>query len=243
LKAAPAFIKSGCLDIDHVSEIGNRLNPPISNPSSYIVGVPREVKDIGDYRTSVLCELHKARSDGVITKADELWQSLTADPPVVWRASVFGYPTMNGWIDVRVAKAGTETYGASRYVIQEMLWKSLAFTRSPQNDSIIHPARIVTAKALLEFIAKSYSSPVTPSISTPTSETLANYMFPARSRDELMGQYLTHIRGGKCPHAGGAEGNSVHSFREHFANCCQEDPWSADLKSLALMHLLKRQTN
>ncbi len=242
LKAADAFTRGGHCDLDHISEVGERFNPPILNKSAYIVGVPREVKDIGGNRTSVVCELHKARTDGVVTKADELWQSLTADPPVVWRASIFGYPTMDGWMDVSKAKPGTETYGATRYLITEMLWKSLAFTRNPQNDSIIHPARIITEKALIKAMtAKSFSLPVNPNNPTPTTEALANFMQSPRSREELQGaHYLAHIKAGKCPHAGGMQGNSVHSFREHFAGCCMEDPWTADLHALALMHLLKR---
>src|SRR5690242_6874067 len=58
LGGASAFVATGHLDIDHYSEIGERLG--IANPTDYIVGVPVEVKDLGKGRTGVLGELHKA---------------------------------------------------------------------------------------------------------------------------------------------------------------------------------------
>lgn len=246
LSAAPGFVKSGVLDYQHLSEIGSRMDPPIPNPLAYIVGNPREVKDIGGGCTSVIGELHKARSDGKITKADEIWETLKADPPMPWRASIFGYPTMNGYLDVRAMKSGDtrETFGATRYLVTEIVWKSLAFTMNPICDGIENTARIITEKALIKsMLGKSYSLPVASSnSSTPTSEALAGFMFPPRSREELMGQYYAHIKKGQCPFAGGEMGNSVFSFREHFANCCCEDPWTADLHGIALLHLLKRES-
>lgn len=247
INAAPGFIKSGVLDYQHLSEIGSRLDPPIPNPLAYIIGNPREVKDIGGGCTSVVAELHKARDDGKITKADEIWETLKADPPMPWRASIFGYPTMDGYLDVRTMKSGDQrdTFGAKRFLITNMLWKSLAFTMNPVCDGIENTARIVSEKALIKsMVGKSYSIPVNPSVSTPTTEMLANHMESPRSREELFGaHFLAHIKANRCPHAGGDQGNSVHSFREHFANCCCEDPWTADVHALALMHLLKRQSN
>lgn len=241
LQAAPGFLAKGTIDQDHLSEIGSRLNPPIPNPLSYIVGRPLEVKDIGGGRTSVVSELHKSRA-GSTSVADQIWESLQADPPVPWRASIFGYPTMDGFIDCSILKAGSgvETYGATRYLITALSWKSLALTLSPVCDGIENAARIVTAKAFIKSMtAKSMS--LAPSTS-PAEEMFANYMFPPRSRDELLGQYYTHICKGNCNQAGGANGNSVFSFRQHFTACCGMDVFQADIASLALMHLLKRES-
>jgi hypothetical protein len=58
LDSAASFVATGHLDIDHYSEIGERLG--MANPTDYIVGVPTEMKDLGKGRTGVLGELHKA---------------------------------------------------------------------------------------------------------------------------------------------------------------------------------------
>jgi hypothetical protein len=42
LDDAASFVSTGHLDIDHYSEIGERLG--IANPTDYIIGVPVEVK-------------------------------------------------------------------------------------------------------------------------------------------------------------------------------------------------------
>lgn len=230
LGSAEHFLKKGVIDIDHLAFLGNRLG--IRNPSEYIVGKPLEVRDMGGGNTAVKLELNKS------ARADEVWKSLQTDPPMPWRSSIYGFPNPKGFVDV-AEQPGEETYGATRYLVKSMQWEALALTMNPVCAGIETTAHIVKA-----MIGKSYSLPVTPSISTPATETLANYMPPPRTREELLGaHFLAHIRAGKCPHAGGDQGNSVHSFREHFNGCSQMDPFQSDLSALALMHLLKRQTN
>lgn len=233
LESAESFVKTGHLDIDHLSEIGDRLG--IARPSDYIVGIPVEVKDLGGGRTGVVGELHKAGR----AKADELWESLKADPPVRWQASIYGFPKAGQVVDCRVTKGGPED---TRFIVNGLDWRSLAFTRNPINTAIKGAARIVTAKSMLaimksrgatslEDIGKAY-----PEKTVPT-----DYILPPRNREEMMGHYHYHIAGGRCPYAGGSMGNSVANFRDHFRNCCGEPDWDADIKALALMHLLKHR--
>lgn len=77
LDDAASFVSTGHLDIDHHSEIGERLG--IANPTDYIVGVPTEVKDLGNAAPASWTSCKSG-------PADELWSSLTAQPPVRWRA-------------------------------------------------------------------------------------------------------------------------------------------------------------
>ena len=239
LNSADSFVKSGHLDIDHLSEIGERLG--IQRPTDYIVGVPTEVKDLGGGRTGVIGELHKKGR----AKADELWESLKADPPVRWQASIYGFPVPGQVIDARVSKA-QDTMGATRFLVKGIDWRSLAFTRNPINTSIKGAAHIVTAKSMLAImksrmavgdIAKGPESNIV-EMNAPAAP---DYLLSPRNREEMMGHYHYHIERGRCQHAGGVMGRSVHNFKEHFQHCCGDAPWEADIKSLALMHLLKRE--
>ena len=236
LGSADSFVKSGHLDIDHLSEIGERLG--ISRPSDYIVGVPTEVVDIGGGRTGVKGELHKAGRP----KADELWDSLKADPPVRWQASIYGFPVPGQVVDARVAKS-QDLMGATRFLVKALDWRSLAFTRNPVNTAIKGSARIVTAKAMLAIMKSKMPHLLDPiaKVAEEVSVVPVDYILPPRNREEMMGHYYYHIQKGRCPFAGGAMGNSVFNFQSHFAGCCGEAAWDADIKALALMHLLKRE--
>ena len=237
LDGAVEFLNKGHLDIDHLSEIGSRIG--IRNTAEWIVGVPLEVRDMGKGRTVVRGELHK-EVPGKVSKADELWESLMRDPPVRWRASIFGYPKgPNGFVDASIEKCA-EAPDALRYVVKSLDWRSLAFTRNPINDSITGSARIVTAKShIAEMILKgggAYGDLVAP----PLSMTGGSF-FPPRNRFELTAHHDSHIAKGKCPHAGDntALGRSVASFRQHFMKCCGMDHGASDIHALALMQALK----
>lgn len=236
LGSADSFVKSGHLDIDHLSEIGERIG--IARPSDYIVGVPTEVIDLGGGRTGVKGELHKSGRP----KADELWDSLKADPPIRWQASIYGFPVPGQVVDARVAKS-QDLMGATRFLVKSLDWRSLAFTRNPINTAIKGSARIVTAKAMVAFM-KSKMPHLADAVSKVAEEVQVmpvDYILPPRNREEMMGHFHYHIQKGRCPFAGGTMGNSVFNFRSHFTNCCGEAPWDADIKALALMHLLKRE--
>ena len=45
LGSADAFLRKGHIDIDHISEIGSRYG--IRNTGDFVIGKPREVKDLG----------------------------------------------------------------------------------------------------------------------------------------------------------------------------------------------------
>jgi hypothetical protein len=236
LDSADRFVKTGHLDIDHISEIGDRLGIP--NPTDFIVGVPTEVKDLGDGRTGVVGELHKKGR----AKADELWDSLKAEPPVRWQASIYGFPVPGAVVDARVAKA-EDLMGATRFLVKSLEWRSLAFTRNPVNTAIKGAARVVTAKSFLAFMKSKVPAllgDLSKADEIPVGAPI-DYILPPRNREELMGHYYYHIQKGRCPFAGGPMGNSVYNFRTHFSGCCCEPEWEADIKALALMHLLKRE--
>jgi hypothetical protein len=239
LGAADGFVKGGHLDIDHMSEIGERLG--IQRPADYIVGVPTGVKDLGDGRTGVTGELHKSGR----YKADELWESLRAEPPVRWQASIYGFPLPGKMVDARVTKSGN-LKGATRFYVDGLDWRSLAFTRNPINTSITGAASIVTAKAFAAVMKSRM-----PSLMADTSKSdyfpqampaeASSYILSPRNRLELLGHYNYHIQNGRCPVSSGSKSSSVGSFAEHFMMCCCDSPDEADIKALALMHLLKRE--
>jgi hypothetical protein len=230
LDDAASFVSTGHLDIDHYSEIGERLG--ITNPTDYIVGVPTEVKDLGKGRTGVLGELHKAGR----RKADELWSSLTAQPPVRWRASIYGFPKAGMVEDCRVSKGGGDT----RFIVKGIHWRSLAFTRNPVNDSISGAAHIVTAKSMIAImksrIAGAKSLPPDAPMPMPV-----DYILEPRNREELMGHWHYSMKTGRSPYANPEMGYSVANFQDHFMFMCGCSPERSDILANALMNLLKRE--
>ena len=139
------FLENGDLDIDHLSKIGHRYG--IENPDRFVIGVPIRAYDGGDGKTVVEGRIYKSKVFDVKNNLyDWFWNSLTTDPPMKWRASIFGQP-----IGVKEAFGG-----ADRFLISEMRWTSLAFTRHPVNDSIEGYATIVKAEDYAMRIAKSY---------------------------------------------------------------------------------------
>lgn len=212
LSAAPEFIASGALDIDHLSEFGERLG--IKNPTSYIVGRPIEVKDIGGKRTSVVGEIARNR-DSVSRpqqyKHDEFWESLQSIPPVAWRASVYGFPTHDGLVK---CEDGTCAHGARRYLIKGFRWKSLAFTRRPQNDSLVSPARIVTAKSYLGEMAKLHP----------------------REVSSMMDAW--NLR--ECPECQAHLFPSTPAYRNHFSQCLGLPEGNAEILANAVMNFARR---
>lgn len=243
LGSAEAFLRSGHLDIDHKSEIGYRMG--IANPTSYIVGRPVEVKDVGGGRTSVVGEVMRATDgsfDPTTRKYDELWASLQTQPPVAWRASIYGFPIEGQLIDARITKCA-EAPDARRYVVKAIEWKSLAFTLSPINDAIKGVARIVSAKAFAARMMQGSEAQKSgnPGEGLPIPPAQSEWLLPPRNREELLGHYTWHIQNGRCPYAGPEAplGRSVAAFREHFSFCCCCDPGEADFRALAMMQLLK----
>jgi hypothetical protein len=236
LDSAAAFVSTGHLDIDHYSEIGERLGLP--NPSDYIVGVPLEVKDLGKGRTGVLGELHKAGRP----KTDELWSGLMASPPVRWRASIYGFPKAGMVEDCRVTKS-SESGEAKRFIVKGIHWRSLAFTRNPVNDAITGSAHVVTAKSMVAIMkarmpgAKSMSPPQIEGYPAPVPD----YILAPRNREELMGHFYYSMKSGRSPFANPDQGYSVLNFQNHFMGMCGCSFEQADILANALMNLLKRE--
>jgi len=210
LNSADNFIAHGALDIDHKSELGDRMG--IKDPNSYIIGRPIEVKDIGGGRTSVVGEIQRA-ADGIFDpkahRYDDFWDSLQRNPPVVWRASVYGFPTADGLVE-----GPNEATGAKRYTIYGMVWKSLAFTRRPVNDAITHPAKIVTAKSYIDEISK---------------------VFPIEINNMMMAW-----RHRVCPACKCHEYPTTLAYRDHFEKCLGLPGGQAEILAHANMNFGRR---
>lgn len=158
LDSADYFLKNGHIDIDHISEIGSRYG--IRDPESYIIGRPTEVRDLGGKRTGIVGEIRRSASgvhNPVANRYDALWDAISSDPPVLYRASIYGFPSPDGFVDCRGGEACSS--GATRFHIKSIRWKSLALTTRPINDSIRGHVRIVSAKALISELIKAGTLP------------------------------------------------------------------------------------
>jgi len=233
--SAGSFVKTGHIDIDHISELGDRLGVP--NPMSYIIGRPLEVKDLGGGRTGVIIEIYRSHDGSVDAKKnryDAFWESLHTDPPTLWRSSIYGFP-LDGQTEDHRSKGGR-----TRFIVKGIDWRSLAMTRNPVNTAIEGFAKIVTAKAAVEALIKGglYGTANCggPGI-TPMAESIQPVMLSVpRNMDELIGQHRRHMVKG-CSHTAGAD--TRVGFQKHFLSCCGAHPEIADVLSHALMyHLL-----
>lgn len=249
LDSAEGFIKYGHIDIDHISELGSRVG--ISNPSSYIIGRPIEVKDLGGKRTGIVGEIMRSR-DGSINpeqnKYDEVWKSLQSDPPVIWRASVYGFPDPAGVIDCSDTICQS---GATRYHITKMEWKSLALTRNPVNNAIKGCVTIVSAKAHVAWLRKGIMIPFSlgedPKLQPPLMEDYGQNPQPSYrltapiSTSQLWDQFNTHMLN-DCPHCM-PNINATLPFTDHFRECCGATPEMAEMLASALMWMITRQNH
>lgn len=231
LDSAASFVSTGHLDKDHISEIGERMG--IQNPANYIVGVPLEVKDLGKGRTGVLGEMHKAGRP----VADEIWSGLTANPPVRWRASIYGFPKAGMVEDCRITKGDS----AKRFIVKGIHWRSLAFTLNPVNDAITGVAHVVTAKSMVALMKSRMPGVVKADGSIPLPCASPDYILAPRNREELMGHFYYSMKMGRSPYANPDMGYSVANFQDHFMFMCGCLPEQADILANALMNLLKRE--
>jgi hypothetical protein len=209
LDSAASFIATGHLDLDHKSEFGARLGIP--DPSSYIVGRPLEVTPGPEGRTFVKGEISRSldgTNDPVRHRYDEFWASLQRDPPVMWFASIYGWPT-----DLEDCTAGQCSQGATRYVIKGIDWRSLAFTQAPKNTTLKSHTQIVMAKAYLSEMAKDLPLPP----SARLVETLSEAAQP-------------------CPNCGVHNAPSVLGYRKHFSTCKGCSEGMSDILAHAVMH-------
>lgn len=214
LDSAASFIASGHLDIDHLSELGHRLNPPIPDPASYIIGRPIDVKSASGGRTFVDGEISRSL-DGIDdprkSRADDFWLSLRRNPPAVWFASIYGFP-----VDLDdCTKGGCLPGGPTRFLIKAIDWRSLAFTRTPKNTALKTAASIVTAKSFLADMAKALEGP-------PVSSILA----VPQTMDDV-------YAAADCP---GCRPQDLLGYRRHFSKCKGMPVGAADILAHAMMH-------
>lgn len=221
LGSADSFIARGHFDLDHLSELGARMGIP--DPSSFIIGRPLEVKSAAGGRTFVKGEISRSM-DGEFNPSanryDEFWASLRRDPPVQWYSSIYGFPT-----DLDDCTGKSCPGGATRYLIKSIDWRSLAFTRTPKNTGLTSPTRIVTAKAYMGEIAKSYlGEALAAGMDTPPIGT----MFPNTMNDVWSRR--------NCPGCGVSQFPTLHGYRQHFAKCLGYPAGNADIYAHAAMH-------
>ena len=218
LNSAAGFVETGHLDIDHISELGPRMQPPILDTASYIVGRPLSVSAKGG-STFVEGEISRSldgASDPSRNRADELWETLCREPPVAWYASIYGFP-----LDLDdCTKGQCSVSGATRFVIKAIDWRSLAFTRRPKNTALKSAARIVTAKSWLADLVKS-AIPEGP----PNSAILA---VPQTMDDVYAAADCLGCRVQDSP--------SLLGYRQHFAACRGFPPGMAGVMAHAVMH-------
>lgn len=235
LDSADSFIRSGNLDLDHISEIGHRIGIP--NPTSYIVGRPMEVTDLGNQRTGVVGEIMRGTQlNPDANRFDAFWKSLESDPPVCWSASIYGFPT-----DIEDCTTKSCPAGATRYVIKAIDWRSLAFTRNPINTSLRGYAKVVSAKAAIDFLRSDNLYPFgvgsEKAVKPPAAAEMSFCNCPCpTTMDALWGNYQRHA--GTCSYM--SAGNSVVTFKDHFSICCGAPMEVAELLAHALMYMIIR---
>ena len=264
-----SFLKSGHLDLEHYSEIGDRLDPPIPNPASYIIGKPLQVLDLGGGRTGIIGEITRS-ADGSfrpeLYQYDAIWDAINRRPPVEYRASIYGYPIPEEVID---CSQNTCSHGATRYLVKGLDWRSTALCRRPMNDKIKGYVRVVSQKSFTDTIVKATpfwpdgtdifgadsAEPLLASMvgglpgsvggsaiqanDTQTPTPIAPMNCPA-SIDEMWGEYQRHILR-DCPAYDMSIGNTLGFFRDHYMQCRGLPFDKADILAHALSYLVKRE--
>jgi hypothetical protein len=220
MDSADSFIATGHLDIDHKSEIGHRMVPPIPDPMSYIVGRPVSVKAESGGRTFVEGEISRSMDGShnpVRNRYDEFWDTMMRNPPVQWFASIYGFPGQ----DLMDCRGGTcPGSEATRFIIKSIDWRSLAFTRTPKNTALSSEARVITAKSYLIELAKAGNLE-----GPPMSDILAvpQTMDDVYARADCLGCRVQHTP-------------SLLGYRMHFNKCLGYSEGAADVMAHAMMH-------
>jgi len=211
LAAAPGFLTRGHLDIDHLSELSERLGLRDS-PDSFKIGRPLDVLDLGDGRTAVKAEMFRGG------RAERIWDELTSGE--TYYASIFAIPDPAGLIDCRNPPPGIDTRGARRFLVKSFAeWRSLALCKNPINQSLRQPA-LVLAKSVLANLAARYGGQM-------------DRMRPPVNRVELMKCVQAVERLG--------DGVSVFSVRQYLMTKGGLSEDQADLLALAAVHLAARR--
>ena len=265
-----SFLKSGHLDLEHYSEIGDRLDPPIPNPASYIIGKPLQVLDLGGGRTGIIGEITRS-ADGSfrpeLYQYDAIWDAINRRPPVEYRASIYGFPIPEEVID---CSQNTCSHGATRYLVKGIDWRSTALCRRPMNDKIRGFVRVVSQKAFTDAISRSTpfwpdgsdifgansAEPMLASMvgglpgsvggsaiqanDDPQAHTPTAPMNCPASIDEMWGEYQRHILR-DCPAYDMSVGNTLGFFRDHYMQCRGLPFDKADILAHALMYVVKRE--
>lgn len=243
LDSAPSFISNGHIDVDHLSELGGAMGIP--NPLDWIIGRPLEVWDGGDGQTMMKGEIQQARP-GQRSKADAFWDSLIAQPPVLWRASVYGFLDPETTVDCRNLE-GECPRGATRFVVNKFDWRSLAFTRNPVNQGIKSYAKVVAAKSWVAM-AKAQGLGSLPDLAAlPRASLCTCTCEGCTRRAKAIGfddkpsvpsmALLDREAGGGCPTCGGLRDHpTLPTWRGHLEKCLGWTPEQADLGAHAAMY-------
>ena len=120
-KSRDYYLAKGNVDLDHISKIGLKMQPPVDDYYEYEIGRPRAV-DRDTKRLYVEGVLYRGNKH-----AENVWKSLTeCDPPQTWFASVAG----------AILKR-QDVKGVSRIV--ECRWSNVALTQEAVNQHLKSP--------------------------------------------------------------------------------------------------------
>jgi hypothetical protein len=229
LKSADNFIKYGHLDIDHFSELG--MMPAyywlgIHNPEEYIVGLPLEVKNLGEGRTGIKGEIFsKAEFNPTKHRFDQLWKELQSG--IAYKSSVFGYPSPHDTVE---GGCGENSLGqivcAGRYFVKSFDWRSTALTKNPVNKLIKNKVQIVSIK--------SFAAQLTSQLNISSTPDLNIY-----DRDALRWSFYSHMID-CCPCTECGNNITIMTMKQHFITCDNLDSRLADVYALATSELIKR---
>lgn len=121
--SAPHFLRYGSLDIDHKSMPPVAARMGITDPESWEIGIPVDVKTTGK-SVFVKARLYQGAT-ALAEKANMVWESMTKlSPPARWYPSVGGSPL-----------ARTMTKGGVG-VVTKVRWYNLALSRQPVNQHV-----------------------------------------------------------------------------------------------------------
>ena len=215
LDSADSFLRKGHLDIDHKSELGERMG--IKDPESWIIGKPVDVRKGTGSSTFVVGEIRRALDgsfDPETRRYDAFWASLQSEPPVIWWASIYGIVQKAR----KCSEDDTCEMGAKRLLVESLDWRSLAFTRNPVNRNLEKAAQIVKS----EIFVKAMRGFVEPD----DIEELLKSGFECAFCNRLLK---------------GPMGRAVGSWTRHLMECAGASERKANLFALAASNAVSRE--
>jgi len=235
LLGSDAYFKAhGNVDLDHLTQIGRFMKPPIANPYLYEIGRPADVCR-GDRSALVKTAIYRGEGPHV-EMANWFWDTQTKQSPAQpFFPSICGRPLERKKFLDPITKA-------HRIITTRALWNNMAFAKNPINLSVpavsIHGFDEFVKSAVLardlpgcaegETCAGACCGIAKAMTATPASSDMAARTGGAAlARQSLTGKtravaasYLRGLRGERdhqCAHTTSAP--SMETLTDHFAKC------------------------